>query len=99
MEVFSRHSCPGNVRELQNVIERAVILSTGGVLRPYLDEVQPSFQTEEAFGTDKKGHQTTLKDLEREHIIQALAATNWVVGGPEGGDCLKTKIVFIEQFI
>jgi formate hydrogenlyase transcriptional activator len=84
MEVFSRHSWPGNVRELQNVIERAVILSTGGVLRPYLDEVQPSFQTEEAFGTDKKGHQTTLKDLERKHIIQALAATNWVVGGPEG---------------
>jgi len=85
MDVLLRHSWPGNVRELQNVIERAVILSTGKVLRPSLDELQPSFQTEEAVGADKKGQQTTtLKDMEREHVIQALAATNWVVGGPEG---------------
>ena len=78
------HTWPGNVRELQNVIERAVILSTGNVLRPSLDELQPSSQTEEAVGADRKDHQTTLKDAEREHIIRALAATNWVVGGAEG---------------
>jgi len=72
MEVLSRHSWPGNVRELQNVVERAVILSTGKVLRPFLDELQPSFQTDETLGPEKKGHQTTLKDLEREHILHVL---------------------------
>ncbi len=84
LKVLLGHTWPGNVRELQNVIERAVILSTGKVLRPSLDELQPSSQTEEAFGVDRKGFQTTLQDAEREHIIRALAATNWVVGGPEG---------------
>jgi len=84
LKILLGHTWPGNVRELQNVIERAVILSTGKVLRPSLDELQPSSQTEEAFGVDRKGYQTTLQDAEREHIIRALAATNWVVGGPEG---------------
>ncbi len=84
LNVLSGHSWPGNVRELQNVIERAVILSTGKLLRPSLDELQPCSQPEEAVGADAKGHQTTLKDVEREHIVRALAATNWVVGGPEG---------------
>jgi formate hydrogenlyase transcriptional activator len=84
MEVLSRYHWPGNVRELQNVIERAVILSPGRVLRLSLDELAPLSQTEAAVGADTQGHQTTLKDVEREHIIRALAATNWVVGGPEG---------------
>lgn len=84
LNVLLGHSWPGNVRELQNVIERAVILSTGKLLRPSLDELQPCSQPEEAVGADTKGHQTTLKDVEREHIIRALAATNWVIGGPEG---------------
>jgi formate hydrogenlyase transcriptional activator len=84
LNVLLSHTWPGNVRELQNAIERAMILSTGKVLRPSLDELQPSSQTEEAADPDQKIHQTTLKDVEREHIIRALAATNWVVGGPEG---------------
>jgi formate hydrogenlyase transcriptional activator len=83
LNVFLSHTWPGNVRELQNVIERAVILSTDKVLRPALDELRPSSQAAAA-GADDKGHQTTLKDMEREHIIQALAATNWVIGGPKG---------------
>lgn len=84
LKTLSSHPWPGNVRELQNVIERAVILSTGRVLRPSLDELQPSSQTEDTVGAEPNGHQTTLKDAEREHIIRALAATNWVVGGPAG---------------
>jgi formate hydrogenlyase transcriptional activator len=78
------HTWPGNVRELQNVIERAVILSTGKVLRPFLDELRPPPQNEEAAGADRKLPQTTLQDVEREHVIKALAATNWVIGGPKG---------------
>jgi formate hydrogenlyase transcriptional activator len=84
LDVLLGHAWPGNVRELQNVIERAVILCTGRVLRPFLDELQPFSQTEEAVGAETGGHQATLKDAEREHIIRALAATNWVVGGPAG---------------
>src|ERR1700722_9083153 len=84
LDILSGHTWPGNIRELQNVIERAVILSTGKVLRPSLDELPPSSQTEEVVGVDRKSNQTTLKDAEREHIIRALATTNWVVGGPEG---------------
>jgi formate hydrogenlyase transcriptional activator len=84
LKILLSHTWPGNVRELQNVIERAVILATGKVLRPTLDDLQPSSQTEEPIGVDKKDRQTTLKDAAREHIIRALAATNWVIGGPEG---------------
>jgi formate hydrogenlyase transcriptional activator len=84
METLSRYPWPGNVRELQNVIERAVILSPGKVLRPSLDELQPSPQSIDAVDTDKHDDRTTLKDLEREHIIKTLAATNWVLGGPKG---------------
>jgi formate hydrogenlyase transcriptional activator len=84
MDVLSRYSWPGNVRELQNVIERAVILSSGQILRPSLDELQFSAQIVEADFTDNSEGRMTLKGLERECIIRALAATNWVLGGPKG---------------
>jgi formate hydrogenlyase transcriptional activator len=84
MHVLSRYSWPGNVRELQNVIERAVILSPGKVLKPSLEELQFSAQTADADFTDKGEERMTLKGLEREYIIRALAATNWVLGGPKG---------------
>jgi formate hydrogenlyase transcriptional activator len=84
MDVLLRYQWPGNVRELQNVVERAVVLSPGKVLRPCLDEMQQSSQKSDPDGANKGDDLTTLKDVEREHIIRALAATNWVVGGPEG---------------
>jgi len=84
MDVLLHYSWPGNVRELQNVIERAVILSPGKVLQPSLDELQQSSQITEAGYVDKSDDLTTLKDMVRERIIQALAATNWVLGGPKG---------------
>jgi len=84
MEALLHHSWPGNVRELQNVVERAVILSPGKVLRLPLDELQRSSQMNDVAGTDRHNDRTTLKEAEREHIIQALAATNWVLGGPKG---------------
>ncbi len=84
MGALVRYHWPGNVRELQNVVERAVILSPGKVLRASLDELEQSPQTSDTTGSDKSDDRTTLKDVEREHIIRALAATNWVVGGPEG---------------
>jgi len=84
MDVLLRYSWPGNVRELQNVIERAVILSPGKVLRPSLDELQQSSQITEADYVGNSDDRTTLAEMVRERIIQALAATNWVLGGPKG---------------
>jgi formate hydrogenlyase transcriptional activator len=84
INTLSRYSWPGNVRELQNMVERAVILSPESVLRVPLDELQRSAQIAGSVTADRNGDWTTLKDMERECIIQALAATNWVVGGPRG---------------
>jgi formate hydrogenlyase transcriptional activator len=84
MDVLTRYPWPGNVRELQNVVERAVILTPGKVLQVSLDDLQGSSKICDAVCGDKKNNRMTLKDIEREHIIQALAETNWVVGGPKG---------------
>jgi formate hydrogenlyase transcriptional activator len=70
---------PGNVRELQNFIERAVILSPHTVLRAPTSEL-------EALHAHKLPNLpiTSLKEIERDHIVHALAASDWVVGGPNG---------------
>jgi formate hydrogenlyase transcriptional activator len=84
MKALVDHRWPGNVRELQNLIERAVILSPGNVLRLALDELQTAALAAKAMTTEPSDGGTTLKEFEREHIIRALAATNWVLGGPKG---------------
>ncbi len=87
-----RYQWPGNVRELQNVMERAVILSPGKVLRPCLEELQPLSQTIGAVGLDNADDRITLKDVEREHIIRALAATNWVLARRSKGRRGQTRV-------
>jgi formate hydrogenlyase transcriptional activator len=84
MELLLTHAWPGNVRELQNFIERAVILSPGKVLRAPLTELKQSADGPDASGQNAAPRAMTLKDAEREHILQALAETNWVIGGPKG---------------
>jgi formate hydrogenlyase transcriptional activator len=83
METLCSYQWPGNVRELQNFIERAVILSPGNVLRAPLAELKHSGERWDAFHKSATEN-ITLKDAEREHILQALAETNWVIGGPKG---------------
>lgn len=73
MDVLVSHDWPGNIRELQNVIERAVIVTTGQVLNLHTTE----FIAERASGKTIR----TLADAERAHILTALHETNWVVGG------------------
>jgi DNA-binding NtrC family response regulator len=75
MERLCRHRWPGNIRELQNFIERAVILSTGPRLRPPLAELEQKVE---------KVVVSTLDDAERQHILKALEETEWVIGGPRG---------------
>jgi formate hydrogenlyase transcriptional activator len=79
LEALTHYYWPGNVRELQNVIERAVILSPGPVLRLALDELPRS---RPAIGSPARLR--TLEEVEREHILQVLRETNWLLGGPRG---------------
>jgi formate hydrogenlyase transcriptional activator len=79
LEALVRYPWPGNVRELQNVIERAVILSPGPSLRVSLKDLQAAVEE-----TAPPAPAVTLADAEREHILDALRETGWVVGGPKG---------------
>jgi formate hydrogenlyase transcriptional activator len=82
METLVRYAWPGNVRELQNVIERAVILTKGPELQVSMSDLQvvPSQPNAEAASAEP----ITLADADREHILTALTATGWVVGGLKG---------------
>ena len=80
MEALTQHHWPGNVRELQNVIERAVILSTDGMLRAPLPELKSTPRESSAVPSGLR----TLEEVERDHILQTLRETDWVIGGPEG---------------
>ena len=77
MSALSSYDWPGNIRELQNFIERSVILSVGTVLRPPLQELKKS-PTTAPLGA------ITLEEAERNHICKTLLATRWVVAGPDG---------------
>jgi formate hydrogenlyase transcriptional activator len=77
MRALTLYPWPGNIRELENFIERAVILSKGSKLEIPLSELKNS---EEAFSAETM----TLEEAERRHILQALNETKWVIGGPRG---------------
>jgi formate hydrogenlyase transcriptional activator len=77
MSALTSHPWPGNIRELQNFIERSVILTSGNVLQPPLGSLQ-SCAGAESLGA------VTLEDAEREHIRKILEQTRWVVAGPNG---------------
>jgi formate hydrogenlyase transcriptional activator len=86
MEALSRHSWPGNIRELQNCIERSVILARGDVLNGSVPEL---------IGTRHDGSKeselsapVTLEEAERSHILQVLMQTRGVIGGPNGAAAL-----------
>jgi formate hydrogenlyase transcriptional activator len=80
MKALVRYPWPGNIRELQNVIERAVILSPGSSLQVALSDLQVLGKPAAAPG----GEPDTLADVERGHILDVLRETAWVVGGPKG---------------
>jgi len=75
--VLRAHDWPGNIRELQNFIERAVLFSPGSVLRLPLDLKQTVKQGSESVSR-------TLADADREHILETLKQTNWLIGGQDG---------------
>jgi formate hydrogenlyase transcriptional activator len=77
LSALSSYPWPGNIRELQNMIERAVILSNHGVLPNPL----PKAETHDAITPATSG---TLRDSERTLILNALESAGWVIGGRKG---------------
>jgi len=76
MDALVRYAWPGNVRELQNFIERAVILSPRSELRAPTSELEP-------LQPNKRGNipMNGLAEVERDHILRVLEASNWVISG------------------
>ena len=86
MRALCAYGWPGNIRELENFIERSVILSSGAQLNAPLTELgslpsRPEHPPESP--TDGRKNRA-LKDVEHDHIVAALQACNWTVGGPQG---------------
>ena len=76
MAAIVKYDWPGNIRELQNFIERSVLLTTGRELRA------PIVELTQQLAMNCTSH--TLADANRAYIIATLRETNWVVGGPNG---------------
>jgi transcriptional regulator with GAF, ATPase, and Fis domain len=74
MEALQRHSWPGNIRELRNVVEHSVILSSGDVLKLSALGDAPIRETQPV----------TLEEAEREHILKTLESTGWRIKGVHG---------------
>jgi formate hydrogenlyase transcriptional activator len=86
MAALERHDWPGNIRELQNVIERGVILTNSPVLSPRITDhlrIRAIPAVSETHIAQAAGSRT-LADAERAHITSTLQETNWVIGGPRG---------------
>lgn len=83
MHALTAHDWPGNIRELQNVIERAVIVSTGAVL-----QLPPHALRAVRVASPIGSQRRTLEDVERAHILATLELTHGVVAGPNGAAAL-----------
>jgi formate hydrogenlyase transcriptional activator len=79
MNILGGYDWPGNIRELQNVIERSVIVSTGPILRLQVNELKT---------LGRRDSMRTLAEAERDHILEALRQVGWVVGGIHGAAIL-----------
>ncbi len=91
MTTLVKYPWPGNIRELQNVIERAVIVTTGPVLRVPSDDLRATIQTGmpaappiQTPGVPTRNMRGVLDDAERQQILGALEQSNWIVAGPNG---------------
>ena len=90
MTALVRYDWPGNIRELQNVIERAVILSKGPTLQVQIEDLKPRATSPDAESNSVPNSngstdiRSVLEDTERKQILNALEQTNWIVAGPNG---------------
>jgi formate hydrogenlyase transcriptional activator len=100
MDALVNYSWPGNIRELENLIERAVLLSAGNELRVPIAELKAASTAESSAGVSpdspnsarivsalvnsSSGPIATLEDADRQHILRALRETSWRIAGPRG---------------
>jgi formate hydrogenlyase transcriptional activator len=77
LEALSRYHWPGNIRELENLVERAVILTQGTQLHVPLQELR-------LVEPERAAASPTLQDAERQQILRVLRETKWTIGGPHG---------------
>jgi formate hydrogenlyase transcriptional activator len=82
MEALQRGKWPGNIRELENLLERAVILTRGPVLYVPLGELEEMEEEEPADAGEPEN--PNLRAAEREHILRVLREAKGQIGGPEG---------------
>jgi len=89
MDALCRYHWPGNIRELQNVIERAVIISPGPVLSVDVSDLKfpkagPPAEKPASLKSTNRALHNVLEETERQQILKALKECNWVVAGPNG---------------
>ncbi len=84
MDALVHWKWPGNIRELENLLERAVILTRGAVLYVPLAELESPVDEDEDEAEEETGEPATLHAAERDHILKVLRECKGLIGGPDG---------------
>jgi len=90
MRLLIDYAWPGNIRELQNVIERGVVLSKGSILKLGADflPIEASVTSSEPAPAAEDEFSDSLEEVQRRHILEVLAKTGWVISGPTGAGAI-----------
>jgi transcriptional regulator with GAF, ATPase, and Fis domain len=90
MRLLVDYSWPGNIRELQNVIERGVVLSNASILKLGADllPIEASERSTEPIAVAETKASDSLEEVQRQHILRVLERTGWVISGPTGAGAI-----------